>query len=127
MTILIVDDDEALRRAVGRVLQTGGFRSRGVGSVAEAMAAVADYGPDIVLLDVALGAESGLDIHRALRQSNARLPAVIFTTSRRDVFPTMHQQMGPLDDWIIKPWDNAEFIARVRLAARRVATDRAAT
>ena len=127
MTILIVDDDEALRRAVGRVLQTGGFGSRAVGSVADAMAAVADYGPDIVLLDVALGAESGLDIHRALRQSHARLPAVIFTTSRRDVFPTMQEQMGPLDDWIIKPWDNAEFIARVRLAARRVATDRVAT
>ncbi len=126
MTILIVDDDEALRRVVGRVLGTNGFSSRAVGSVDDAMAAVADHGPDIVLLDVALGSESGLDIHRALRQAHARLPAVIFTTSRRDVFATMHEQMGPLDDWIIKPWDNAEFIARVRLAARRVATDRKA-
>jgi len=53
------------------------------------------------------------------------MPAVIFTTSHRDVFPKMLEQMGPLDDWIIKPWDNAEFVARVSLAARRLAIDRA--
>ena len=125
MTILIVDDDGALRRVVGRVLEQNGLSSRAVDSVDDAMAAVVEHAPTIVLLDVELGTASGLDIHRALRKAHARLPAVIFTTSHRDLFVTMYEQMGPLDDWIIKPWDNAEFIARVRLAMRRVAADRA--
>jgi DNA-binding response OmpR family regulator len=118
--ILIVDDDEQLRRAVLRVLTTQAFECRAVGSVQEALAAVAAHGPDIVLLDVALGTGSGLDIHRVLRDAHARLPAVIFTTSHRDMFGAMFGRMGPLDDWIVKPWDSAEFIARVQLASRRL-------
>jgi len=125
MTILIVDDDQQLRRSVDRVLTKSGFECRTVGTVREALDAVATAGPDIVLLDVRLGAECGLDVHRALRQADARMPAVIFTTSHRDVFPKMLDQMGPLDDWIIKPWDSAEFVARVSLAARRLVIDRA--
>jgi len=124
-SILIVDDDEQLRRSVSRVLTNSGFECRAVGTVREALDAVATTGPDIVLLDVRLGAGSGLDVHRALRQTDARMPAVIFTTSHRDVFPKMLEQMGPLDDWIIKPWDSAEFVARVSLAARRLVIDRA--
>jgi DNA-binding response OmpR family regulator len=122
--VLIVDDDEQLQRSVERQLARSGFDCRAVGTVQEALAAVAKDGPDIVLLDVTLGAGSGLDVHRSLRQANARMPAVIFTTSRRDVFPKMLEQMGPLDDWIIKPWDAAEFVARVSLAARRLLIDR---
>jgi DNA-binding response OmpR family regulator len=123
--VLIVDGDEQHRRSVDRILTSSGFECRTVGTVREALDAVATTGPDIVLLDVALGAGSGLDVHRALRQAHARMPAVIFTTSHRDVFPKMLEQMGPLDDWIIKPWDSAEFIARVSLAARCLVIDRA--
>jgi two-component system OmpR family response regulator len=125
-SVLIVDDDEQLRRAVTRVLATYDFDCRAVGTVHEAIAAAAEQGPDIVLLDVALGAASGLDIHKAIRDADSRLPAVIFTTSHRDVFSTMLDQLGPIDDWIIKPWDTAEFVARVRLAARRIVEERAA-
>jgi DNA-binding response OmpR family regulator len=125
-TVLIVDDDEQLRRAVDRVLTGCGFECRAVGTVEDALGAVAVDRPDIVLLDVALGAGSGLDLHKSLRKANPRTPAVIFSTSRRDVFPTMLEQVGPLDDWIIKPWDTAEFVARVCLASRRLVIDRGA-
>jgi DNA-binding response OmpR family regulator len=124
--VLIVDDDEQLRRSIDRVLTSSGFECRSVGSVQAALDAVAAEGPDIVLLDVELGAGSGIDVHRALRKRHARMPAVIFSTSRRDVFPTMLAQIGPLDDWIIKPWDAAEFLARVELASRRLVIDRGA-
>ena len=123
-SVLVVDDDDQLRRALTRLLATHGFDCRAVGSVQSAVETLTTYRPDIVLLDVALGAGTGLDVHRALREAHARLPAVIFTTSRRNVFATMLEQLGPLDDWIIKPWDSAEFIARVSLVSTRVATDR---
>jgi two-component system OmpR family response regulator len=74
---LIVDDDEQLRRAVARVLATYDFDCRAVGTVHDAIAAAAEEGPDIVLLDVALGAASGLDILKAIRDTDSRLPAVI--------------------------------------------------
>jgi DNA-binding response OmpR family regulator len=125
--VLIVDDDEQLRNVVSRVLTTQGFDCAVVESIPDAQASIATRRPDIVLLDIGLGTSSGLDIHRVLRGAHARLPAVIFTTSHRDVFPAMLEQLGPMDDWIIRPWDTAEFIARVRLAARRVVADRAAT
>jgi DNA-binding response OmpR family regulator len=123
-TILIIDDDEQLRRATTRVLAASGFECRSVRTMADALAAIAAHGPDVVLLDIALGTESGLDLHRAIRAAHGGLPAVIFTTSHRDVFGTMLEQLGPLDDWIIKPWDRAEFVARVALAARRIAAER---
>lgn len=125
--ILIVDDDEQLRAVAVRMLTTCGFDCRAAGTLADALSAITSHAPDVVLLDVALGTESGLDIHRALRERHARLPAVIFTTSKRDVFDTMLEQLGPLDDWIIRPWDRAEFIARVVLASRRAVADQAAT
>jgi DNA-binding response OmpR family regulator len=125
MNVLIVDDDKQLRRAVARVLATFDFDCKAVGTVQEAIAATAEQGPDIILMDVALGTASGLEIHKAIRDADSRLPAVIFTTSHRDVFSTMLDQLGPMDDWIIKPWDTAEFVARVRLAARRVIEERA--
>ena len=124
-SVLIVEDDEQLRRAVARVLSKYDFDCRAVGTVEDAIAATAQDDPDIVLLDVALGAASGLDIHKTIRDADSRLPAVIFTTSHRDVFSTMLDQLGPMDDWIIKPWDTAEFVARVRLAARRILEERA--
>lgn len=126
-TILVVDDDDQIRRAVTRILSMHGFDCRAVGTIGDALAGVAADAPDVVLMDVELGTSSGLAIHRALRATRARHPAVIFTTSRRDVFATMLEQLGPLDDWIVKPWDPAEFIARVRLAATRVVMDRAAS
>ena len=122
--ILIVDDDEQLRAIAVRTLTTCGFDCHAVGTFTDALTAISSDAPDVVLLDVALGTESGLDIHKAVRTRHARLPAVVFTTSKRDVFDTMLEQLGPLDDWIIRPWDRAEFIARVVLASRRVASDR---
>jgi DNA-binding response OmpR family regulator len=123
--ILIVDDDEQLRRSVDRVLRSAGFDCRSVGTVPEALDAVTKHAPDIVLLDVELGTGSGLDVHLILRKIHARMPAVIFTTSRRDLFGAILEQIGPLDDWIIKPWDPAELVARASLAASRLVIDRA--
>ena len=66
-----------------------------------------------------LGTESGLDLQRAVRASPGPRPAVVFITGRRDLFPEMAAQLGPADDWVGKPWDPSELVARVRLAVVR--------
>lgn len=120
-TILIIDDDQQLPRVLARVLAQHNFEIRVATNAREGLAAATTQAPDVVLLDVNLGSESGLDLQRALRDSVERPPAVIFMTSRRDVFTEIVPQLGPADDWIIKPWDPAELLARVRLAAKRAA------
>jgi DNA-binding response OmpR family regulator len=120
-TILIVDDDAQLPRILARVLAQYDFEIQVATNARDGLAAATTHSPDVVLLDVNLGAESGLELQRALRATAERPPAVIFMTSRRDLFPEFVPQLGPADDWIIKPWDPAELLARVRLAARRAA------
>lgn len=120
-TILIIDDDDQLPRVLGRVLAQHDFAIQVATNARDGLAAVTTKAPDVVLLDVNLGAESGLDLQRELRDAVERPPAVIFMTSRRDVFTDLVPQLGPADDWIIKPWDPAELLARVRLAAKRAA------
>jgi DNA-binding response OmpR family regulator len=123
-SVLIVDDDPQLPRLLGRVLTQNAFECRIATNAADGLSAAKADPPDVVLLDVDLGAESGLDVLRALRAPAEQEPAVVFMTSRRDIFPAIVTALGPSDDWIIKPWDPAELVARVRLAAKR-ATGRA--
>jgi two-component system catabolic regulation response regulator CreB len=124
-SVLIVDDDEQLPRVVARILTQYDFDCRIATNVDDGLAAAKKDPPDVVLLDVNLGTASGLDVHRELRSLAERRPAVVFMTSRRDVFPAIVPALGPADDWIIKPWDTAELVARVRLAVRRAGERRA--
>ena len=116
--VLIVDDDEQIPAILTRVLTQHGFECRVATNADDGLEAATADPPDVVLLHVNLPTRSGLDVQRALRARSDR-PAVVFVTSRRDVFAPMVDQLGPADDWILKPWDTAELVARVRVAARR--------
>lgn len=120
-SILIIDDDEQLPRILARILARHEFDVRIATNARDGLAAATADPPDVILLDINLGAESGLELQRVLRSVADRVPAVVFITSRRDIFPGLVPQLGPADDWIIKPWDPAELLARVRLAVKRAA------
>jgi len=117
--ILIVDDDPQIRRSLCRILETHKLDCQAVSTVTEARAAIAEHMPRIVLLDVVVGAESGLTLHADLRSGDPLVPAVVFITGRRDLFQQIVAVAGRSDDWIIKPWDPAELVARVRLVLQR--------
>ena len=118
-TILIVDDDPQVRRSLCRIMETQKLDCEAVSTVSEARAAIAERMPSIVLLDVVVGSESGLTLHADLRSKDPLVPAVVFITGRRDLFQQIVAVAGRSDDWIIKPWDPAELVARVRLALWR--------
>jgi DNA-binding response OmpR family regulator len=117
--ILIVDDDPQVRRMLCRTMETHDLDCQAVSTVSEARSVIASDRPAIVLLDVVVGSESGLALHAELRRDDPLAPAVIFITGRRDLFPQLAMAAGLSDDWIIKPWDPAELVARVRLVLRR--------
>lgn len=117
--ILIVDDDPQVRRSLCRILEMQKLECQAVGTVSEARAVIAKHMPSIVLLDVVIGSESGLTLHADLRSQDPLVPAVVFITGRRDLFQEIVAVAGRSDDWIIKPWDPAELVARVRIVLRR--------
>lgn len=117
--ILIVDDDPQVRRMLGRIMETQGLDFQAVSTVSEARSVIAVHMPTVILLDVGVGSESGLSLHAELRAQDPLIPAVIFITGRRDLFPQLAAIAGRSDDWIIKPWDPSELVARVRLVLRR--------
>ena len=119
--ILVVDDDPQVRRSLCRTLEAKDIDCEAVGTVSEARSVIRDRMPTIVLLDVGVGSESGLALHAELRRHHPVMPAVVFITGRRDLFQQLAAVAGPSDDWIIKPWDPAELLARVRLLLRRQA------
>ena len=119
--ILIVDDDPQVRRTLCRIMEMQKLDCEAASTVTEARAIVAARMPTIVLLDVVVGSESGLALHAELRRDHPLIPAVVFITGRRDLFQELGAVAGRSDDWIIKPWDPAELVARVRLVLRRQA------
>ena len=119
ITVLVVDDTEQVVTMTARALERHGLRCRGARNVREALAIAREEPPCVVLLDLTLGDESGFDLHKELRAEGETDPAIIFVTSRRDQFFHMLPVLGPSDDWIIKPWDPTELVARVHLALRR--------
>jgi DNA-binding response OmpR family regulator len=119
--VLVVDDEDLVRRALVTTLERNGFSCIAACGIADAEEALRSNDPVVVMLNASLGGDSGLRLHDMLRARDRQRPAVIFVTGRRDLFGEMAERLGPGDDWIGKPWDQGELIARVRLAILRSA------
>lgn len=120
MTILVVEDEVAIRDMIGMSLEQAGFRWLGAGSVEEARCSLADNAPDLVLLDWMLPGVSGLDFARQLRrdESNSDLPVIMLTA--RDAEEDMIRGLeGGVDDYLSKPFSTRELIARIKTVLRR--------
>lgn len=115
--VLIVDDDREIRRLVSRFLSENGMRASAVGDAAEADRALAGGGVDLVVLDLMLPGEDGLSFARRLRQSSA-VPILMLTARGEDTDRIVGLEIGA-DDYLAKPFNPRELLARVRAVLRR--------
>lgn len=121
-TILLVEDDPALRMLTARALQENGFAVRPASAAPEMWLAL-DNGPvDLVLLDIMLPGTSGIDLCRALRQKSD-VPIIFVSARSSETDRVVGLELGA-DDYIAKPFGTRELVARVRAVLRRPALDR---
>ncbi len=115
-TILVVDDEPDVLEVVKSRLELHGFQVVTAGDGEEALLKVAQENPDLLLLDVNLPRKSGLEVLRALREdiSHVHLP-IIMLTARGSLADKLAGIEAGADDYITKPFDSTELIARTRM------------
>lgn len=116
--ILVVDDEGAILRLVGHVLERGGHRAVLAGSAREALAEVAKGGCEAVLLDLGLPDRDGLELIGPIRAAGV---PVIVLSARGEVAEKVAALDLGASDYITKPFDGEELLARLRVALRQKA------
>jgi len=126
-TILVVDDDRSIRRALQRSLSTAGYAVETFGTVDDLIASPLCAGPGCLLLDVRLREMSGLDLPDRLRAAGHELP-VIYMTGYGDVPTSVRAMKAGAVDFLPKPLETDDVLAAVEraMAIDRVARERRA-
>jgi two-component system response regulator MprA len=127
MTILVVDDEPAVREALRRALELEGYAVDLAGDGAEALARI-ERGPepDAVLLDVLMPRVDGLEVARTLRREGRDVP-VLMLTARAEVTDRVEGLDAGADDYLVKPFALEELLARVRALLRRAGAEEGET
>ncbi len=117
--ILVAEDDKEIRQALDRILTYEGYEVITVNDGAAALEAVQQENPDAVLLDVMMPFVDGIGVCRKLRERGDRRP-VLMLTARHDVSDRVAGLDAGADDYVTKPFELDELMARVRALLRRV-------
>ena len=121
-TILLVEDDAALRTLTTRAIQQHGFVVRPACAAPEMWIALAQAPVDLILLDIMLPGTSGIDLCRALRQKS-NVPIIFVSARGEETDRVVGLELGA-DDYIAKPFSTRELIARIRAVLRRGTMER---
>jgi two-component system phosphate regulon response regulator PhoB len=116
-TILVVDDDDSIRRVLARALGAEGFAVEAVADARAALASVAGGEPDLVVLDLVLGPDDGLDVMAAIRRTSD-VPIILLTGRGEEHERVLGLKLGA-DDYLVKPFSPAELAARITSVLRR--------
>jgi len=119
--ILLVDDDELLRRSLAFNLEQAGYRTTAAADAESALRLARRDPPALILLDIGLPGMDGLDALRDFRQG-ADTPVIFVTARRRELDQALGLELGA-DDYVTKPFDLNVLLARIKAVLRR--TERA--
>jgi two-component system, OmpR family, phosphate regulon response regulator OmpR len=116
--LLVVDDDARLRELLRRYLTDQGFRITTAGDAAEARAKIASLDFDLLVLDVMMPGENGLDLTQSLR-TESRIP-ILLLTAMADPGDRINGLERGADDYLAKPFEPRELVLRIRNILHRV-------
>src|SRR5215218_1335193 len=115
--ILVVDDDPSLAEMLTIVLRGEGFDTAVIGDGTQALTAVRELRPDLVLLDLMLPGMNGIDVCRVLR-ADSGVP-IVMLTAKTDTVDVVHGLESGADDYVVKPFKPKELVARIRARVRK--------
>ncbi|MFN2150697.1 MAG: response regulator [Anaerolineales bacterium] len=116
--ILIVDDDDLLRRSLAFNLEQAGYRASNAENAEDAFLLARRDPPDLVLLDIGLPGMDGLDALRRFKEQ-LDLPVIFLTARRKELDEVLGLELGA-DDYITKPFDLSVLLARIKNTLRHV-------
>ncbi|CAM5567341.1 response regulator transcription factor [Streptomyces xanthochromogenes] len=116
--ILVVDDDDAVRRSLDRGLRLDGFRVRTADSGRAALAVIEQGAPDVLVLDVSMPGMSGIEVCRTLRAAGHDLPVLMLSALDETADRIAGLQAGG-DDYLVKPFALQELVLRLHALLRR--------
>jgi two-component system KDP operon response regulator KdpE len=119
-TLLVVEDDASLRIALEATLKAAGYRVVTAATGAECRRWLAHYGPDLVLLDLGLPDQDGLEVIEAIRAQKGpgcATPIVVLSARDAEAIKVRALDLGA-DDYVAKPFGIEELLARLRAALR---------
>ncbi len=117
--LLLVDDEPGLREPLAEYLSRQGFAVTQAASAAEARSILRDDAPDLVLLDIMMPGEDGLSLCRHLSEARA-IPTILLTAKGEAMDRIIGLEIGA-DDYVVKPFEPRELVARIRSVLRRAA------
>ncbi len=118
MHILVVDDDPMICKVASFILSDAGYEVTSTPTLQAAWSFLSDVDPDLIVLDVRMPDGSGFEFCERLRQDNYKMP-VIFLTGRGEISTKLHGLELGADDYIVKPFEPAELLARAKAVLRR--------
>jgi DNA-binding response OmpR family regulator len=120
--ILLVDDERAITANLSPFLERSGFVVTVAADGEEALAQVPDFSPDLIVLDILMPRLDGREALRRLRQSGNWTPVILLTQVGESTERAMALEEGA-DDYLNKPFDPHELVARIRAVLRRARAD----
>ena len=117
--LLLVDDEPTLREPLAEYLTRQGFVVRQAEDASKARSLLLEYAPDLVLLDIMMPGEDGLALCRHLTETK-NLPVILLTAKGEPMDRIVGLEIGA-DDYVAKPFEPRELVARIRSVLRRAA------
>src|SRR6202171_1448583 len=121
-TVLVIDDDTALRDTIGLMLETEGFRPAlaedGKAGIKQAMA----LKPDLVLVDLRMPGLSGVEVCKQVRASGMKTPLIVLSAIGDEMDKVLLLEIGA-DDYVVKTFGARELLARIHALLRRTSSD----
>lgn len=118
MRVLIVDNNDQIRRYLNELLTKEGFNTSQAKSGEECLSLYKQDKPDFICLDIMMPDMSGYDVCQEIRKTDQTTPIIFISTKSEPLDKVKGLEIGG-DDYIIKPFDNYEVVARIRAVARR--------
>jgi two-component system response regulator MprA len=118
ISLLLAEDDQSVRESLERALRFEGYDVHAVTDGAQALEALITMEPEVIVLDVMMPGVDGLAACRRIRDKGIRTP-VLMLTARHDVADRVAGLDAGADDYLVKPFDLEELLARLRALVRR--------